>query len=315
MCRPSLNETVSVRAPRTTWLFVRITPSPVDHDARGLALAPVEPDRPHVDDAREHACDDVRRRCRPGRLSSVGAAGAVCVTVDGLGDRASASCSPQPATARPSAATRDQRRRALTAGAGSRAARAPRHTSASSAARPSEHEAHLAPLLRLSEPGGEVLVDGVEVRLVLGREELAAGRVRDLAQRDGIGRHRPCEPAAVDDAVRRAERDRVDGDAVRLRARCALAAAAACRASGRRPRAAGSPTAACPGRPRAPSAPAAGDGRRRRSATRLEELDRAGERVADRGSLARTTVRTAAPTDRARDRASGVRRRTARTRR
>ena len=69
LCRPSPNETVSVRAPRTTWKFVTITPALVDHDARGLALVAVEADRAHVDDGRHHLRDDIRhaRRRRRGR--------------------------------------------------------------------------------------------------------------------------------------------------------------------------------------------------------------------------------------------------------
>ena len=93
-----------------------------------------------------------------------------------------AELSPQPAATRPSRRDRNERGDPH----GSRwthSSESAPAASASSAASPDEREAQLAPLLRVPEPRGEILVDGVEARLALGREELAAGRLRDLPQR------------------------------------------------------------------------------------------------------------------------------------
>ena len=280
-----------MRAPRTTWLLVTITPRRSITTPEASPLLPVEPDRLHVDDAGEHARDDVG-----GASAAAGAAGAaaaavvVLVTVTTL-VAASFELLPQAAAARPTAAAA-MSAGSLTAGADSTRGRARRRRARSSAASADEREAQLAPLVLVPEPRGEVLVDGIEARLALGREELATGGLRDLPQRDRVGRHRTRESAAVEHAVGRAERDGVDRG---------------CRTTWRAPR-----RPAGPAFPRvwAPSESSriaesgrfgsgggAGDGRPRRgrdvavaSTSGLQHLDRARERVADRGSLAEARI-------------------------
>ena len=281
-----------MRAPRTTWLLVTITPRRSITTPEASPLLPLNPTvftlttpgSTRATMSAVLAAAGARRRRgggrrRPRHRHDRGRRVVRAVAAPG-GDEADAASGDE---RRPS-------RQALIPESESAPA-----ASASSAARPTQREAQLAPLVLVPEPGGEVLVDRIEARLALGREELATRGLRDLPQRHGIGRHGPREAAAVEHAVRRAQRDRVDRDAVRLRARGARPAGRGSRASGRRPRAAGSPTAAGSGSggarrspPLPPTAVATAD-------DRLQQLDRAGQCVPDGSSLAERRRRAASP--------------------
>ena len=258
-----------------------ITPSPAITTPEASPLSPLKPTvRTFTTDGTTFATTSgvLARRCggrrgRRRRVTVTVCVMAVCVLL------------PQPTTARPSAHSEERQAPHGSRWLHRRASRTGRQRE--QRRQPDEHEAQLAPLLLVAEARGEILVDGVQLRLVLGREELAARRLRDLAQRRRVGRHRAREAAAGDHPVRRAERDRVDGDAVRLRTGRAVergehpARLGAVREQqDRRERLFGS---AGGRRRRRPGSPC-------RRPTRLEQRDRARERVADRRALARDVV-------------------------
>ena len=144
-------------------------------------LLPSKPTRRHVHDAGEHARDDVRgaraasvARRRGGAARS---ARTVCTTVDRLLRAVAAAGRGQPER------RGCDERRAPHGSRWTHSSESAPAASAKSAASPSEGEAQLAPLLRLAEPRCEVLVDGLEARLAARREELASRRLRDLPQR------------------------------------------------------------------------------------------------------------------------------------
>ena len=178
-----------MRAPRTTWLLVTMTPRRSITTPEASPLLPSNPTVLHVDDAGQHARDDVGG-ARAARCVVAGRGGAVAVlvTVTTL-VAASFELSPQPAATRPSAAAA-MSAGGLTAAAESTAARARRRRARRARRAPTSAKLSSRHSVLVPEPRGEVLVDGVEARLALGREELAAGRLRDLPQRRRVGRHR-----------------------------------------------------------------------------------------------------------------------------
>ena len=265
-----------------------------DHAARGRSRRPRprpcrRRSRPSVTltTPRQHARDDVGACCRRRRSPAAAGAAAVAVrvtvtTLVAVLLRAVAAAGGDEAERRGG----DERRRALTGGAAPTAARArPRRARAARRA-PSRAKLSSRHSFFLPEPRGEVLVDGVEAAprswVAKNSPPVAWAICRSV---DGIGRHRAREAAAVD-ARRSACRARPCRPGCRTTWRAPRPRAArACRASARRPRAAGSPRAARPGRA-GRRWRRRGRACRRRRRNGLQQLDRAGERVADRGALA-----------------------------
>ena len=120
--------------------------------------------------------------------------------------------------------------------------------------------------------------------------EAAAGRRGDLPQRRRVGRHRddprPAEAVELDDALGRAERDRVDRNLEGLRPRGALERQQHALRSASRRRAAGSPPDAAP----SPSPPPCPPPSRPARLSVARDLDAARDPVADRRPALRIEI-------------------------